>query len=75
MATRVELREISNEEGNRLLRIARRDGGSVVTWRRGQAPEAVGPRFSFAVAAESSVSMTLARPLPIPIDVRNGKSP
>ena len=36
MATRVELREISNEEGNRLLRIVRRDSGSVVTWRRAQ---------------------------------------
>ena len=36
MAARVELREISNEEGNRLLRIVRRGGGSVVTWRRAQ---------------------------------------
>jgi transposase len=36
MATRVELREISNEEGNRLLRMVRRDSGSVVTWRRAQ---------------------------------------
>jgi Helix-turn-helix domain len=36
MATRVELREVSNEEGNRLLRIVRRDSGSVVTWRRAQ---------------------------------------
>ncbi len=36
MAVRVELREISNEDGNRLLRIVRRGGGSVVTWRRAQ---------------------------------------
>jgi hypothetical protein len=36
MAARVELREISNEEGNRLLRIVRRSSGSVVTWRRAQ---------------------------------------
>ena len=36
MAARVELREISNEEGNRLLRIIRRSSGSVVTWRRAQ---------------------------------------
>ena len=36
MAARVELREISNEEGNRLLRIVRRTSGSVVTWRRAQ---------------------------------------
>jgi hypothetical protein len=30
----VQVRAISNEEGNRLLRIVRR--GSVVTWRRSQ---------------------------------------
>lgn len=36
MATRVQLREIANEEGNRLLRIVRRTSGSVVTWRRAQ---------------------------------------
>lgn len=42
MATRVELREISNEEGNRLLRIARRDSASVVTWRRAQCCSAQG---------------------------------
>jgi transposase len=36
MAERVQVRAISNEEGNRLLRIVRRDSGSVVTWRRAQ---------------------------------------
>lgn len=36
MAARVELREIGNEEGNRLLRISGRGSGSVVTWRRAQ---------------------------------------
>jgi transposase len=36
MAERVHVREISNEEGNRLLRIVRRSTGSVVTWRRAQ---------------------------------------
>ena len=30
------MREISNQEGNRLLRIVRRNSGSVVTWRRAQ---------------------------------------
>jgi hypothetical protein len=30
------VREISNQEGNRLLRIVRRNSGSVVTWRRAQ---------------------------------------
>src|SRR3954463_12056969 len=36
LAARVQLREITNEEGNRLLRIVRRASGSVVTWRRAQ---------------------------------------
>jgi transposase len=30
------VRDVSNEEGNRLLRIVRRSSGSVVTWRRAQ---------------------------------------
>ncbi|MBV8218409.1 MAG: IS630 family transposase [Solirubrobacterales bacterium] len=36
MAERVQVRPISNDEGNRLLRILRRGTGSVVTWRRAQ---------------------------------------
>ena len=36
MAERVRVRELSNEEGNRLLRMLRRGRGSVVTWRRAQ---------------------------------------
>ncbi len=36
MAERVRVRELSNEEGQRLLRIIRRGSGSVVTWRRAQ---------------------------------------
>jgi transposase len=36
MAGRVRVREITSEEGNRLLRIVRRSSGSVVTWRRAQ---------------------------------------
>ena len=36
MAERVRVREISNEEGQRLLRMVRRSSGSVVTWRRAQ---------------------------------------
>src|SRR5919206_2694489 len=36
MAQPVQVRPISNEEGNRLLRIVRRSSGSVVTWRRAQ---------------------------------------
>jgi hypothetical protein len=33
---RLRVRELSNDEGNRLLRIVRRSSGSVVTWRRAQ---------------------------------------
>ena len=36
MAERVTVREITNDEGNRLLKIVRRSSGSVVTWRRAQ---------------------------------------
>ena len=32
----LRVRELSNDEGNRLLRIVRRSSGSVVTWRRAQ---------------------------------------
>jgi transposase len=36
VAERVRVREITNEEGQRLLRTVRRSSGSVVTWRRSQ---------------------------------------
>jgi hypothetical protein len=36
VAERVRVREITSQEGNRLLRIVRRSTGSVVTWRRAQ---------------------------------------
>ena len=36
MAERVRVRELDDEEGNRLLRIIRRGSGSVVIWRRAQ---------------------------------------
>jgi hypothetical protein len=36
VAERVRVREIDDDEGQRLLRIIRRGGGSVVTWRRAQ---------------------------------------
>jgi len=35
MVHRVQVRIITNDEGNKLLRIVRRSSGSVVTWRRG----------------------------------------
>jgi aryl-alcohol dehydrogenase-like predicted oxidoreductase len=37
----VTLREISQEEGQRLLRIVRRTSGPVVTWRRAQVQMAI----------------------------------
>ena len=52
MAARVELREVSNEEGNRLLRIVRRDSGSVVTWRRAQIVLLAAQRMPAARIAE-----------------------
>ena len=36
MSEKLSVREITNDEGNRLLRIVRRSSGSVVTWRRAQ---------------------------------------
>ena len=33
---RLRVREIDDDEGRRLMRIVRRDSGSVVTWRRAQ---------------------------------------
>jgi transposase len=36
VAERVRVRDITNDEGNRLLGIVRRSSGSVVTWRRAQ---------------------------------------
>lgn len=36
MSERVRVRKLSNDEGQRLLRIVRRSSGSVVTWRRAQ---------------------------------------
>ncbi|MCO5313473.1 MAG: IS630 family transposase [Microthrixaceae bacterium] len=36
MSEKLFVREVDNDEGNRLLRIVRRSSGSVVTWRRAQ---------------------------------------
>jgi transposase len=36
VADRLRVREIDDDEGRRLVRIVRRDSGSVVTWRRAQ---------------------------------------
>ncbi len=52
MAVRVELREISNEEGNRLLRMIRRSSGSIVTWRRAQMVLLAAQRMPAARIAE-----------------------
>jgi len=36
VSERLRVREIDDDEGQRLLRIVRRDAGLVVTWRRAQ---------------------------------------
>ena len=36
VSERVRVREIDDDEGQRLVRIVRRGSGSVVTWRRAQ---------------------------------------
>ena len=48
----VRVREISNEEGQRLLKIVRRSSGSVVTWRRAQMVLLSGQGMDVAKIAE-----------------------
>ena len=48
----VQVRAISNDEGNRLLRIVRRGSGSVVTWRRAQMVLLSAQRMPVAKIAE-----------------------
>src|SRR5688572_20771485 len=48
----VQVRPISNDEGNRLLRIVRRGTGSVVTWRRAQMVLLSAQRMPVAKIAE-----------------------
>jgi transposase len=52
MVQRVQVRPISDEEGNRLLRIVRRSSGSVVTWRRAQMVLLSAQRMPVAKIAE-----------------------
>ncbi|WP_445396370.1 IS630 family transposase [Streptomyces sp. LE64] len=54
MAERVQVREIDDDEGSRLLRIVRRCTGSVVTWRRAQTVLLSAQRMSVAKIAEGS---------------------
>src|SRR5229473_6040194 len=56
MAGRVRVREISDDEGNRLKRIVRRGSGSVVTWRRAQM--VLWPAQGMSVAQISRVAFT-----------------
>ncbi len=42
MVARVQVRIITNDEGNKLLRIVRRSSGSIVTWAAGADGAAVG---------------------------------
>jgi hypothetical protein len=43
VAERVRVCDITNDEGNRLLRIVRRSSGSVVTWRRARPQRRLSP--------------------------------
>jgi transposase len=52
VAERVQVREIDDDEGRRLLRIIRRGTGSVVTWRRAQMVLLSAQRMSAATIAE-----------------------
>ncbi|WP_030458489.1 IS630 family transposase [Kitasatospora sp. NRRL B-11411] len=52
MAERVQVREIDDDEGRRLLRIVRRGTGSVVTWRRAQMVLLSAQRMPVAKIAE-----------------------
>src|SRR4051812_3200705 len=54
----VQVRPISNDEGNRLLRIVRRGTGSVVTWRRAQMVLLSAQRMPVAKIAEVTFTST-----------------
>jgi hypothetical protein len=56
MVHAVQVRKISNDEGNRLLRIVRRGTGSVVTWRRPQMMLLSAQRMFVAKIAEVTVT-------------------
>src|SRR5258708_27847791 len=56
MAGRVRVREISDDEGNRLKRIVRRGSGSVVTWRR--APMVLWSAQGMSVAQIAGLAFT-----------------
>ena len=58
MAQPVQIRPISNDEGNRLLRIVRRGTGSVVTWRRAQMVLLSAQRMPVAKIAEVTFTST-----------------
>jgi transposase len=58
MAQPVQVRPISNDEGNRLLRIVRRGTGSVVSWRRAQMVLLSAQRMPVAKIAEVTFTST-----------------
>ncbi len=58
MAQPVQVRPISDDEGNRLLRIVRRGTGSVVTWRRAQMVLRSAQHMPVAKIAEVTVTST-----------------
>jgi len=58
VAERVQVREIDDDEGQRPVRIVRRDSGSVVTWRRAQMVQLSAQGMD--VPAIAKVEMTVA---------------
>jgi hypothetical protein len=61
VAERVRVRDITNQEGNRLLRIVRRSSGSVVTWRRAQMVLLSAPAMEVAIIAKVTFTSYVVR--------------
>jgi hypothetical protein len=55
VAERVRVRDITAQEGDRLLRIVRRSSGSVVTWRRAPGDSCPCPHWGYVMAGRLTV--------------------
>jgi hypothetical protein len=64
VAERVRVRDITNDEGNRLLRIVRRSSGSVVTWRRAQMVLLSAQGMDVSQIAQPSAERSPSSPVP-----------
>ena len=79
MGKPVELREISNEEGNRLLRMVRRGAGNVVTWPT--IAMAINDTVTYTVEFEApatgsltNIAAATARPVRLAVDGTSGQA-